>query len=90
MTDPLEDIKALLESGSLLARGDANWLIAEVERLRAELQLFKPAFSLSEAKERRLCRICGQPEKAVFVYNFGREYAHETCLAAVDKARDAK
>lgn len=45
--------------------------------------------SVEEAKKRRICRICGQPDipRQVtptlvdsFVYNFGKEYAHASCI----------
>lgn len=41
-----------------------------------------------EAREKGVCRICKQPANArlnpgdTFVYNFGREYAHRSCLNA--------
>ena len=39
---------------------------------------------LEEAQQRGLCRVCGDPADSLpgnpFIYNFGKEHAHELCL----------
>lgn len=45
--------------------------------------MVKAPLTLHEAKERRLCRICGKPDRngrEAWTYNFGKEYAHTKCL----------
>lgn len=34
------------------------------------------------ARAAHACRICGEPESAPFVCNYGKEYAHEACLTS--------
>jgi hypothetical protein len=37
-----------------------------------------------EAVKSRCCRICGGPDSAPLVLDYGREYAHRACIAALE------
>lgn len=76
---------ALLRCRKRLARVLEDW----VPRVRRRKP--RPPYTLKQAKRMRVCRVCGDGETdgpgLPFVYNYGKEYAHQKCLKGGRRAR---
>ena len=50
------------------------WMLRSQENESARLD------AVAVARDKEICRICGEPYAPPFTYDFGREYAHTKCL----------